>query len=148
MIQARNNPEKSNRCINEERIASLDALGFDWAVRERGAKSFEQRIEDLRLYKEKHGHVNVSQKEDKSLYHFCWNLRQACINPEKSSKLNDYRIASLDSLGFDWSMNERRVERKSFAQRIEDLRAYKEKHGHIRVKQSDDTSLYEFCATT
>ena len=30
MRQARNNPEKSSMHINDYRIASLDALGFDW----------------------------------------------------------------------------------------------------------------------
>ena len=46
--------------LNDERIASLNALGFEWAVIERRAiKSFEQRIEDLQAYnKEKNGHIN------------------------------------------------------------------------------------------
>ena len=148
-------------------------------------KTFEQRIEDLEAYKEKHGHVNVSQKEDKSLYDFCRNMRQARNNPVKSSKLNEERIASLDALGFDWCLDSRlrthaigshekpficnevrkrkslsnssskemgsappkkkRRVNKSFAQRIADLRAYKEKHGHVNVKEGEDKSLYRFC---
>ena len=69
--------------------------------KKRVQKSFAQQIDELRAYKEKHGHVNVKQSDDKSLYHFCWNWRQACINPEKSSKRNEERIASLDALGFE-----------------------------------------------
>ena len=34
---------------------------------------------------------------------------------------------------------------KAFAQRIADLKSYKEKHGNVNVKQSNDKSLYGFC---
>ena len=142
-------------------------------------KSFEQRIEDLRLYKEKHGHVHVEAREDKSLYKFCKNMRYARKYPGKQLyKLDDDRIAKLDTLGIDWSVNERRAgeksceqrtaepannarkmesgveeedvpkqkrTRKSFEQRIEDLWAYKEKHGHVNVNGSEDMSLHDFC---
>ena len=134
---ARKHPEKSKTLINEERIASLDALGFEWTAREHaGKKSFDQRIEDLQVNKEKHGHVNVKEKEDKSLYQFCSRIKYARKHPEKKSTtiINDDSIASLDALGFDWSLDSRI---KSFAQRLADLRAYKEKHGHINVKERE-----------
>ena len=146
MRHARNNPEKSNTLINEERMASLDALGFDWTERAReqaAKKSFEQRIEDLQVYKEKHGHTNVKSSNDKSLHKFCERIRYAHKHPEKSTMLiNEERIASLDDLGFNWSIQ---AATQSFAQRIEDLKAYKEKHGHVNVKDKEDMSLYEFC---
>ena len=107
--QARKHPGKSSTLINEERIASLDALGFEWTTSKYvpTAKSFEQRIEDLRAYKEKHGHTNVKEKEDKSLYGYCKNMRLARNNPEKSGLMiiNEERIASLDALGFEWRAN-------------------------------------------
>ena len=131
--------------LTMDRIASLDALVFDWSVTERGAKkSFKQRMDELRAYKEKHGHIKVKRSEDKSLYQFCADMRQARNNPEKSTTLiNEERIASLDALGFEWNMN---IDRKSFQQRMDDLRAYKEEHGHVNVKGSDDKSLYGFCS--
>ena len=64
--------------------------------------AFAQRIEDLRAYKEEHGHVNVKAGEDKRLYNFCHQMRLACIG-KSSMHINDYRIASLDALGFDWN---------------------------------------------
>jgi len=45
-------------------------LGFEWTLKKQIDKSFEQRIENLRAYKEKHGHVNVKKREDKSLYDY------------------------------------------------------------------------------
>ena len=64
--------------------------------------AFAQRIEDLRAYKEEHGHVNVKAGEDKRLYNFCHQMRLARIG-QSSMHINDYRIASLDALGFDWN---------------------------------------------
>ena len=101
-------------------------------------------MEDLRNYKKKYGHVNVKEKEDKNLYGFCNKIKHASNNPEKSSyNINDDRISRLDALRFEWSA---KSNIKSFEQRIEDLQAYKEKHGHVNVKKkSEDKSLYEFC---
>ena len=147
--KARKHPEKSTVTLTDVRIASLNALGFDWSIKGHVVKkSFEQRIEDLRAYKEKHGHVNVKQSEDKSLNDFCSTIRRTRNNPEKYNMLiNEERIASLNALGFDWAVNNQRVgeKRKSFKQRVEDLQSYKEKHGHVNVKRSDDKSLYKFC---
>ena len=106
MRKARKNPEAGRRKLTTKDIASLDAVGFVWTVKEQAAKkSFEQRIADLKAYKEKHGHVNVKQSEDKSLYKFCNDMRRARNHPEKSTMLiNEERIASLVHLGFNWSM--------------------------------------------
>ena len=144
MRHARNNPGKSDMLINEERIAILDTLGFDWTVTEwQAVKTFEQRITDLRAYKEKNGHVNVKGNEDMSLYNFCKHNRYARNNPEKGQMtLSDDKIASLDALGFTWNS---KPNIKSFEQRIDDLRAYKEKHGHMKVKQKEDKSRADFC---
>ena len=113
--QARNHPEKkSTTIINKERIAGLDALGFNWTP-ERGTNSFEQRIADLKAYKEKNGHIKVKKSEDKSLYRFCYNVRYARINPEKSDRnLTDDQIASLDDLGFEWNPASKRILQRSW----------------------------------
>ena len=118
--------------------ASIPLLSLGFITR----KPFEQRIENLRAYKEKHGHVNVKKSDDKSLFTFRRDIRYARKHPEKSNTvLTDDRIASLDALGFEWSMKSN----KSFQQRILDLRAYKEKNGHVNVKKSEDMSLNQFC---
>ena len=75
-------------------------------------KSFTQRIEDLRAYKETHGHINVKEKEDKSLYKFGQNIRYGYNNPGKRVALTDDQIASLDALGFEWTTNNNNKKRK------------------------------------
>ena len=87
-------------------------------------KSFEQRIEDLRAYREKHGHFNVKKSDDKSLNKFCNHIRYTRKHPEKSTvALSDDRIASLDALGFEWTVVQEQASKKSFEQRLEDLQA-------------------------
>ena len=72
--------------------------------RKQQVKKFEKRMDDLRAYEKKHGHIKVKSSEDKSLYIFCNNIRYARNNPEKSNMtLTDDRIASLDALGFEWT---------------------------------------------
>ena len=110
MRYGRKNPEKSHKKLDEERIASLDALGFDWRLNSTrvkcNSKSFEERIEDLKSYKEKHGHLNVRINADKSLAAWCSNMRYGRKSPKKSTiKLDEERMASLDALGFDWRLD-------------------------------------------
>ena len=49
-------------------------------------------------------------------------------------------------MGFEWTVREYAA-KKTFAQRVLDLQAYKEKHGHVNVKKSDDKSFMGFVAT-
>ena len=66
-------------------------------------KSFSDRIEDLKAYKEKHGNLNVLSTEDQSLATFVSNIRHAKKHPDKASmKLSPERIAELEALGFAW----------------------------------------------
>ena len=36
-------------------------------------------------------------------------------------------------------------QRKAFFDRVDELKAFKEKHGRINVRKKDDASLYDFC---
>jgi hypothetical protein len=69
-------------------------------------KTFDDRMEDLKLFKEKHGHANVSSREDKSLSQFCAQVRFAHKNPGKGLTLTDERIAAFDAMDFNWASQE------------------------------------------
>ena len=43
----------------------------------RTRKSFEERLEELKAFKTKHGHVRVTAKHDKILHSFCAKMRSA-----------------------------------------------------------------------
>ena len=79
----------------------------DQAPKARGKyKTFDDRMEDLKRYKETHGHANVSIPEDKPLAQFCATTRYARKNPGKGKQLTDENIVRLDALGFIWTMQE------------------------------------------
>jgi hypothetical protein len=103
-------------------------------------------MEDLKRYKETHGHANVSISEDKSLAQFCAQTRCARKNPGKgrAKQLTDENIARLDALGFIWMLKE--CVTRSFDERIKDLVEYKQTQGHLSVKKHENNSLYQFCA--
>jgi hypothetical protein len=194
---------KGTHRLDGDRIAALDAIGFDWKLGVGGSSTaaskddkFFAQVEELRAYKEKHGHLNVLKKEDLSLYGFCYKLRgtqRAIITGKGRSyySLDDSRIAALNAIGFNWKLgagalstatSENDVAKEvqpvqqnrhiiqqmdnfqedeyqkpseplkamqkpntDFFRRVDKLRAYKEKHGHLNVRKKEDKSLYYFC---
>ena len=153
---ARKNPESCTesckRKVTADQIAELDAIGFDWSSETKARNhqkqiSFIDRVEALREYKEKNGHVSVMKKDDRSLYKWCTVIRSARKNATKSklTKLTADRIVALDAIGFDWRSRNNQKPSISFIDRVEALREYKEKNGHISVRKRDDKSLYRWC---
>jgi len=68
-------------------------------------KTFEDRFEELKAYKAKHGHINLTSKmkEEECLHSFCRGVRRARVAPTKGKlKLTAEKIALLDSIGFSW----------------------------------------------
>jgi nitrate reductase alpha subunit len=109
-------------------------------------KTFDDRMEDLKLFKETHDHVNVTIHLDNSLTKFCSQARHARKNPGKSKmeQLTNEHIAAFDAIGFIWTSQE--YVTRSFDERIEDLEEYKRTHGHLNVNRNEDNCLYQFCA--
>jgi hypothetical protein len=101
-------------------------------------------MEDLKRYKETHGHANVSIPEDRSLAQFCAQVRHTHNYPGKGIKLTDERIAAFDAMDFNWTPQE--YVTRSFDERIEDLKEYKQTHGHVNVNRRENSSFYQFCA--
>jgi len=101
--------------------------------------SFQQRIEQLKAFKEAHGHLRVTDTLDKKLAGFCRSTRHARRNPDRS--MTEERIKALDDLGFEWNL---RNHLSSFEDRIEQLKEFKEAHGHLRVAQTSDKNLAKF----
>jgi hypothetical protein len=103
MRHTRKNPGNGKQLTNE-RIAALDAMGFNWTSQEYVTRSFDERIEDLEEYKQMHGHLSVNRHEDNSLYQFCAHVRHSLKQPEKNGtiKLTGERISRLDAFGFEW----------------------------------------------
>ena len=102
-------------------------------------------MEDLKRFKETHGHANVSIRKDKPLAQFCVQVRHRRKNPGKNKRkqLTNKQIAAFDALDFVWTTQE--YVTRPFDERINNLREYKQMHGHVNVKIHEDSSLYQFC---
>ena len=127
-----------------EIIKALDDLGFEWTnVRE---SSFEQHVEQLRAFKESHGHLCITHTLDKKLASFCSTMIFARCKPPDyrgTMTMTEERIKVLDDLGFEWTQKQKHT----FEQRVEQMRAFKELHGHLRVTSALDKDLAPFCST-
>jgi hypothetical protein len=123
--------------LSNAQIERLDAIGFQWESR---IITFNERIEELRAFKAKFGHCNVtlsrsaSNKPYMALGYWCFNVRRCRRLMEKGKPtdqiLSKDRIKSLDALGFRWRS------KCAFDERIEELREFKGKFGHCNVTLS------------
>ena len=122
-------------------------LGFIW--RNMRGKKFEDRYEELKAFKAKHGHcyVRESSKEDMSLGKWYSKVRQSRRKIESNEKplikLSEDAIKRLTAFGFMWNMREH-----YFNNRYEELKAFKAKHGHCYVNESskEDMFLGQWCS--
>jgi len=98
-----------NRPFTKDQIGKLEALGFDWVVRNNTCTRFEKRIADLAEFKAKYGHCNPpysTSSEYKSLGQWCNHVR--CCNKQIQEgktpirPLSKDQIDRLEELGFQW----------------------------------------------
>ena len=129
--------------LSNAQIERLNEVGFQWKLE----NAFDKRVEELRAFKAKFGHCNVTQSRSASnkpylsLGDWCFNVRRSRRLLEEGNqkqgavKLSNAEIERLDALGFQW---ESRI--TTFDERIEELRAFKAKFGHCNVTKSKSAS--------
>jgi len=109
--------------------------------------SFDERIEELNRFKEKHGHCDVTVSKASKEYNSlaCWsnNMRSAYKGNGSKRKLTEDRIRSLEEIGFKWTLSSS----INFDERIEELNRFKEKHGHCDVRVSKALKEYNSLAS-
>ena len=141
--------------LSEENVWQLTELGFNWMGRPAVRKTFSERVEDLRQYKAKYGHCDVSiNGEFKALADWCSKVRRCRDIMEgrlkRSStpqiKLSEEKVQQLTMLGFNWMRPKQQIRRKTFSERVEDLRQYKAKYGNCDVSSIGEfRSLADWC---
>ena len=94
---------------------------------------FESRIEALKIYQAKNGHMRVYKDKDKSLYGFIKNVRQT-VKMMEEGRTNDMKITPdwiemLQQIGFEFEVRSW----VSFESCIEDVKLYQGKHGYMHV---------------
>lgn len=118
--------------LAEERVAALEALGFEWNVLK---AQFEENFRLLCAFKNEFGHVDISRNyvtaDGVSLGVWSHKLR----NDHKVGRLSHDRVKRLEKLGFKWSVLE-----SSFAKHLRLLVEFKARNGHANVPKSYVTS--------
>lgn len=133
------------RNFKDKHFKAFDELGFVWNPKKEGdEKSFDYRIQQLRAFKEKYGHLRPTKKHDTNLAHFVANIRKARRNPERAIRVTDERIKALDAIGFEWEPKPTQGD-MNFWSHIEKLKAFKREHGHSLVTHKHDKKLAVFC---
>jgi len=158
--------EGKGQCIQltNERLSALKEIDFEWETQKDvswSIKSFERRIDELKRFKETHGHFNVSMASHKSLKLWIYNVRRAYKfkNEGKSQpiQLTDERISALKEIGFEWeaSPDAKSCKKSSplgikkkttFNERLEELKSFKKEHGHCNVSTRHNQRLGSWCA--
>ena len=102
------------------------------------SKKWDQRYHELVAFKEQHGHTNVPTQysENKRLATWCIQQRthHRFLRQGKQSSMTPMRIKKLDKIGFVWSTYGPSV---SWETRYEQLKVYRNEHGHCNVPQRD-----------
>jgi hypothetical protein len=94
-----------NSFLTLERIQMLDELGFVWDLQ---GKSWDDRFEELREYASQHdGNADVPSLHPDNpklaIWVRCQRRQYKLWKAEKSSTISIYRVALLESLGFNWA---------------------------------------------
>ena len=130
---------KKEGVLSKQKIDLLNKIGFIWDVLE---YSWEKLFEDLKKYKQKFGHCNVSKsKRDKNYKELAeWVLAQRENYKKKSASLTKERINKLSNIGFLWKST---YLENFWEKQFEELNKYKNKFGHCNVTKGKRDKDYK-----
>jgi hypothetical protein len=112
--------------LTSDQVALLDKLGFRWDARE---EKWTERFEELKRFKEQHGHWEVEQVEGEKSKLLSWVSVQR--NRNSSGQLQAERKAKLDSIDFPWAAEDK-IEAK-WREMYEQLKKYHAEHGDTDI---------------
>ena len=137
--------------LTDDRIQRLESLGFVWSLRD----DWQKHYDELKEYKSLHGHCNVPARYPQNRRLGIWVSAQrqqfkilqqqhvsaqqaqdpvvATAKQRRSAPLTQERIQLLNELGFVWTIRSRDSVGESWAQRLEELRIFKNQYGHCNV---------------
>jgi len=123
--------------LASDRFQRLNSLGFEWSLR---SIDWLKNFDALKIFQSKHNHCRVPRdyKID-GLNLGVWVSTQRKIHA--SDQLDSDRIATLESIGFEWSTPKKRTQDSNLKNKFdhrcnlnfERLAAFKAAHGHCLV---------------
>jgi hypothetical protein len=129
--------------ITVERIAQLNAIGFEWSIYEgTGLKGWHDKFQLLCAFQHEHGHCRVPHSflvDSDNLGHWVNHQKEYYRNHlagkiGKHASITEERIALLNGIGFEWSIREGTgLDEKGWQRKFQLLCAFQREHGHCRV---------------
>lgn len=117
--------------MTHERIRALEDIGFVWSMCDH--VDWDDRLEELRAYKLKHGDCLVPNKYPPNPQLGTWVNKQRTqyklMLDGKVTSMTKERVAALNEIGFVWSKRDL----VDWSQRLEELKQYKAIHGDCLV---------------
>lgn len=124
-----------DRAPTTEQVTVLRTVGFP--LLPASEQGFQDKLRELRAFKEKHGHCQVPTAKAGALGRWVNAQRVAYSARSKGPQspsayvLTQSRIDALNDVGFVWKIKDR----TTFEARFEELKAFKAVHGHTKVPQ-------------
>lgn len=147
--QYRDYQNDKNTTLSIQQIQQLESLGFEWEIKLGLRKdAWQQRIDELLEFQKEHGHCRVppTYKQNPDLAQWVLNLRQNYRLREEMRLvvLSQERMDELEGYGFEWDT---RI--LKWADRLEELREYAKREGHVRVPKhySENPQLGRWTST-
>ena len=120
----------NHKHMHPDRFRRLNSIGFVWNPRE-GRATWDEHFEKLVAFHKEHGHANVLKRYKPNPVFGLWTHHQR--KAYNCERLHPERVEKLESLGFIWDITMR-----TWRKRYEELKKFKEKHGHFRVPADND----------
>jgi len=91
--------------MTNRRVQALEEAGFIW---DRNHATWEERLNELKLFRMVHGHCEVpthyQQNRRLATWVKCQRRQYKLYNDGKQSTITPARIEELDEVGFSWEM--------------------------------------------
>eukprot|EP00526_Cylindrotheca_closterium_P012864 CAMPEP_0113622840 /NCGR_PEP_ID=MMETSP0017_2-20120614/11724_1 /TAXON_ID=2856 /ORGANISM="Cylindrotheca closterium" /LENGTH=453 /DNA_ID=CAMNT_0000532721 /DNA_START=18 /DNA_END=1379 /DNA_ORIENTATION=+ /assembly_acc=CAM_ASM_000147 len=135
----RQKKEGKKSSMTTERIEKLEALDFRWKIRDSDHVPWEERMKQLKAYRDLHGDCNVPyhHPENKALGKWVSRQREFFKFRQEGlrSSLTDERVNELAEVGFTWKVRDQ-TDYVPWETRIKELKEYKKKHGAVIVPKN------------
>ena len=126
--------------LTQDRIESMDQIGFEWIKAQKHRLSQERRwnkmVEELLAFRGRHGHTLVPQECDENPKLGCWVMNQRTFyrmnQVEIDTPLTSERIEQLEQIDFVWNVHE-----KYWWDMFNRLKDYQKLHENFIIAPSD-----------
>lgn len=114
----------------EQRIEHLRKIGLQFDDNPQQAVSWEERFQQLLVFKQRHGHCNCPQHWSENKELGVWVNSQRRYHNEK--RMTQDRIDKLEAVGFVWKLRDRFFDR-DWDERLISLQTYQQEHQDCNV---------------